>query len=585
MPRQLPLSVNIHQSSFSLRHRGQVISAAWLEYVVVEVAVPRQNLVFPFATEDKSRENDFSEKMEYASLLCLAEAERKKKSGFLGGTVETLSFLSKLHYPLWAIPRKNTCVLIDGMETVSNNIPYLEPPDVEAFTEQIERNRKVREMYQSTLNSNREIFAKFTAQTEIPVEGVIIDKELLSDTWSFIQEALGKNGVQVESASLIPPVTGEEEALNIGKKVFALHDKLKLEMKSLQFAAEMLEKETERHVGKFQKEMEQTRGKFDAEICEERAKVAVRKEEYERDLKRRIGEIEAANKEEVNVRLVEKKKWERTLARLVQNEREYEKRRELRKQRKDEIGEIRWRTRLQDVKSQISTVRRKIKMLSDFINRSNRETAKTTKKLQRACRKLVDEEEKKITDLQNALDTAIDTLKNEMEDMQQSTSNTVDKIEHLLEQKKERYSALEEATIPCKSSVATLIYVPFYLAKYKAGKKGDRYRFHPPVIARRNEGLKMKIRKAFRSFSLQSKIGNLLNSRSKALEKMLALFNERTRDEKHVKKTLNQLGASCNLLASEGFKAKVRKGLEELEEEGWIKPEEREAMLQIYASN
>lgn len=546
--------------------------------------MPHENLVFPYATEDKSRESDFSEKMEYASLLCLAEAERKKKSGLLRGTVETLSFLSKLHYPLWAIPRKNTCLLIDGMETVSNNVLYLEPPDVETFTEQIERNRKVREMYQSTLNSNSDTFTKFTAQTEIPVEGVIIDKELLSDVWSFIQSQT-KKSVQVESTSLIPPKTSEEEAVNIGKKVYALHDKLRLEIKSLQFAANMLQKESERHVGKFQKQMEQTRGKFDAEISSERAKVTVRKEELERDLKRRIDEVEEANKEEVNVRFAEKKKWERTLARLVQNEREYEKRRELRRQRKDEIGEIRWRTRLQDVKSQITTVKRKIKTLSDFINRSNRETAKTTKKLTRDCQKLVDEEEKKVTDLQNSLDTAIDTLNSEMEDLQQSTSNIIDKIEHLLEQKRQRHSALEEASIPLKSNAVTLIYVPFYLAKYKAEKNGDRYRFYPPVTARKNEGLKMKIRKALKSFSLQSKIGNLLKSRSKALENMFASFEEKTRGEKQAKKILDQLGASCNLLTSGEFQARVRNGMEELEKEGWIKPEERKAVLHIYSSD
>jgi hypothetical protein len=93
--------------------------------------VSYSSLILPYAVEDKNRKTHFSDAMEVAVLLCIAESERKKKTGFFRGAVETLAFLSKLHYPFWAIPWESNCLLVDGMETVSNSILYLKPPDVE----------------------------------------------------------------------------------------------------------------------------------------------------------------------------------------------------------------------------------------------------------------------------------------------------------------------------------------------------------------------------------------------------------------------------------------------------------------------
>jgi hypothetical protein len=73
-----------------------------------------------------------------------------------------------------------------------------------------------------------------------------------------------------------------------------------------------------------------------------------------------------------------------------------------------------------------------------------------------------------------------------------------------------------------------------------------------------------------------------MKSRSKALERTLASFEETLNREKHPRKILSKLGESHNLLTSTGFKEKVTKGIEELEAEGWIKPEEKANILDTY---
>ena len=65
---------------------------------------------------------------------------------------------------------------------------------------------------------------------------------------------------------------------------------------------------------------------------------------------------------------------------------------------------------------------------------------------------------------------------------------------------------------------------------------------------------------------------------------MLTSFEEKSNSDKGIQKTLNQLVMLHNLLTSADFKKKVKKGMNELEVEGWIKPEEKTAILDEYVT-
>jgi len=543
--------------------------------------VSGSNLVLPYATEDINRKTRFSKDMEIAALLYVAEAERKKKSGLFRGAAETLTFLSKLHYPFWAVPWGSESLLIDGVGTISSSVLYLKPPDVEAFIEHLKRNTAVEELYHSALRSHKDTFADFTSRTEFSVEGFIADKELLSDMLAFIKESQTRSrSLNSESPPLIPPKIDRERALKIAEQILGHYKKVQSEIKGLQFAIDTVSEETKMHVGKLQQELEQMREEFEKKISGVREEVRRKRGELERARDEKIEKITVAHEKEINARLSERKKWEQELLRLEQNKSEYEKRKELRKRKDDEVGVARWDARLRDVQNQISTVKGKIKALSDFINRSNKETEKTTKTLHDSYQRLIDEEEKKITDLEIVRDSEIEKKGKEIEELEKETLAITDKIERLIEQKQERSSTLKEATIPWKIKTPTLVHVPFYLIQY-TGEKKKRYSVRPPVVARGREGLVMKLR----SLVKKTKINTLLKPRSKALEKLLTSFKEKLESDKGLQRSLNQLGMAHNVLTSADFKGRVKKGMDELEVEGWIKPEEKAAILEIYAKD
>ncbi|MDH5634574.1 MAG: hypothetical protein OEY30_01975, partial [Candidatus Bathyarchaeota archaeon] len=341
--------------------------------------------------------------------------------------------------------------------------------------------------------------------------------------------------------------------------------------------------ETKTHIDKLQLELEQVHGKYEEKIAVIKAGVEKRKVELEKERDEKVEKMTATNQREVEVRLEEKKRWEQELMKLEQDKSEYEKRKELRKHKKDDVGEARWDARLREVKNQISTIKGKISALSNFISRSNKETEKTAKNTRDTYQKLIDMEERKVKDIESLRDSEIGEKEKGIEELRQEALIITDKIEQLIDQKKGHASTLKEATVQWKAEALTLVNVPFYLIQYETDKE-KRHRVRSPAIARDPGGIMMKIRKTLKGYSLQSKISTLLKTRSKALETMLTSFEERVNSDKNLQKSLSQISEPNNLLASPDFKEKMRRGVGELEAEGWVKPEEKTAVLEVYAA-
>ncbi|MCK4933322.1 hypothetical protein KAS06_01495 [Candidatus Bathyarchaeota archaeon] len=537
----------------------------------------------PFVVKDSSRKKPFSENMEVAALLCLAESERTKKSGIFGRSEETLIVLSRLNYPLWAVPFDGASLLIDGMETISASILYFKPPDIEAFIEHLRRCTTVHELYCSALRSHIETFSRFTSKTEIPIKGLITNKESLSDILNFIQDrkTSTQNSTGSGQNSLVPPKINLKTAVDIAKRVSEHFRRFQAEIKGLRLAIETIDKETKTHTHKLSQEQKQIQEEFESKISKMKVEVDKRNAESEEEKTGKIEKVTATHEKEVDARLAEKKKWERELLKWEQRKSEYEKRKEMRKRKGDDIGIARWNVRLRNTKDQISTSKGKIKALSAFIDRNNRELERAKKKILDNYRTQLNAAEGQINDLESKKESEILKKQREINELQRDTTTIINKIERLIRRKQDSSATIEEASIQWKIKTPILIHLPFYLVCYKSTGK-ERRRLHLPALAREREGLAMKIRKTLRRHSLRSKINNLLKPRSKALEKILEPFKEAAQANKGIGKVLNRLGESRNLLVTEWFKKMVIAGMNELEAEGWIKPEEKIAILKTY---
>jgi hypothetical protein len=152
-----------------------------------------------------------------------------------------------------------------------------------------------------------------------------------------------------------------------------------------------------------------------------------------------------------------------------------------------------------------------------------------------------------------------------------------------MDQKRQHISRLEQSAIPWEPAETTIIYIPFYLAKYQRNTR-FRFKIHPPAIAMDHRGTFIKLRKTFRAYNLESRLNLLLHPMSDALEKMFTVtLPLRMKTDKAFRDLLDSFGVSNNLLTLSCFTRTLRKGLTDLQQEGWIKPEEKDEMLNTYA--
>lgn len=544
--------------------------------------MPRMGLILPYAVEDSDREKPFGRSMEVAAAVCLAEA-RRKKGGILGSP-EKISFISKLHYPFWAVPWEEEALIVDGLGFLSHTVDYMKPPDLETFTEDVKENTPVRKLYQSILKRHAQTFEKFTSSAEIPLDTIIANESLLFAVSEFIKQSLARKKEPPSPLILIPPRLDEKTAKDKTEKLVDYWRRIQSEIKGLNYAVNLLDEETEFHAQRILREVEQIQEECERQILALKPVVEERIEDLMEERDDKIGGLVKAAEKEMKVMLKKRDVHERKLQKLELTKDGYQQRRDARKRKGDKWGASLWNRRIKSCEKKISEAEKQTRSLLELIERTRRRFDDEVKELNERYQAAVDQERKRILDIEALRDSETAAKRREIEELRSETASITKQIEQLMEQKISHASELEELTIPWKGEGVTLICVPFYLIRYETEGK-SRYDVQPPTVAEDYGGIIKKIEKAILSFSLEYRINLLLHSRSKALKKMLtSVFAEKTRKNESLEKLVYTLGCSNNLLKSSDFAQTLAEGMEELEKEGWVKSEERASILKTYAS-
>ena len=537
--------------------------------------VPNTSLILPYTVLEKSRKKKFDRNMELTAIICLAEEKRK--------TPEKISFVSKLHYPLWAVPWENGCLIVDGLQILSPTFTYMALPDLESFLNDIEHGRTIREQFLNALDKHAQTFAGAPETTDIPMKAIVVDKALLSDVPEYVEETFFQKTDVIGNIILIPPKLDKDKADENTRKILDLYERIQSDIKSLENVANTLNEIMRFHQQKILHEIELASEVFREEIDEVEPVV---EEKIELLLKERDAKIEKMNRAAevlLNARLREKERRQRELEKLELKRAEYRGKLDVRKGRHDKIGVTRWEQSLRTCENRISEIRQTIHNLSEYIEKIRRQNQEDINMLKYDYQALIDIERKMITDIKDSQESVTKAKENEKEKLQFLTSNIVDLIEQLREQKRLHATELKSLTIPWQTEQVTLLGVPFYLVVYKTETKFF-YDVYPPLRAMSPEGIVKKIEKALLSFSLESRIKLLLQPRSKALSKMLNItLEEKIKADRTFEEKLRELGLSNNLLADPNFKEALNDGLKELKTEGWVKPEEGFILMKTYA--
>ncbi len=541
------------------------------------------SLILPYIVEDADRKKPFGYDMEIAATLCLVEAKRKK-GRILGGSPEKVSFVSKLYYPLWAVPWEDESLIVDGLGFLYHAVMHMKPPDVEAFTEDVKKNSVNRELYWGALKRHTQTFRGFISSVQVPLDAIVANESLLSMILEYAKRSLTVKGNEVGPLVLVPPRLNEKAAMEKAEKIISYWRLFQSEIKGLHYAIRVLSEETDFHERKILREVEQTREKYEKKILDLEPIVEERIEELTEEQDGKIEETIRKAERELDAVLRKRDGYERELQKLELTEDGYKARMEDRKRKGDRSGISRWSRRIKRCQKKISGVKRRVQELSRLIERIRKQCESNVEKIRKSYEKLINEEKKKILDLEALRDSEIAAKQKEIEKLRLEAVSIINQIEQLMEQKMSHISSLEELTIPWSLKDVTMVCVPFYFVRYETDSK-FRYDTHPLAVAEDYEGIIKRIQKALLSFSLESRINLLLRPKSKALKEMFtSIFTQKIRRDEYLEKVMYTLGCSNNILKAPNFREKLTRGIEELEKEGWISPEEKAAILKGYAA-
>ena len=539
-------------------------------------------LILPYAQLGDKRKQPFTSEMELAAVLCLTEAKRKKKSGILRGEPEKVGSISKLHYPVWFVPWENEYITVDGMNLFSFETIYKKLPDLVPFTAKIEKSVSY-EQFMKVLEQNVETFEDFASYEKTTIEGIIDDKDLLSAILEYFKKEIASKEAQINESAFLEMKLDTKTAVAKVDGVIGLLKKNQLDIETLQKITSSLDNAADTVQDELSKNIEGVKKKYGDNIDAARPVVEERVRQLTNEKDEKIKTITTTMDKELETRTMEKTEYEKKLEQLTQEKSDYEEKKEAAKLRKDQVYVERWKLHLKGLDKQISDVEKKMRKLQKHIDDTRKEKEKTLKQINENYQAMIKTETDKIPNLEMARDQETSVIQEKIEQARSKTTAIVKRIQMLIEEKQDSIQKLKEIAVSWKLEDVFLVYMPFYAVNYLAETK-QRYEFYAPVLASSPEGILKAIRKKILGSGLESRINLLLGQRSKALDKMFSsTLAKRAEEDYGLKNRLREKGEQNNVLARANFNKMLTEGLEELVKEEWVKPEEKNEILKLYA--
>ena len=538
-------------------------------------------LVRPYTILAANREKPFGEGSEYAAVLCIADAKRKK-GGVLGGSAEILQVFSKLYYPIWIFPWKGRSFFVDGLDISSCSLAIDKSIDVTSWIEEVSQETRRRSQYGNALERLFQSCRSERHQLEVSFKAILSEKNLLN----FLLEPLKENQIEegrIEAPpSLVKPILDERKAKEKAQLLIDRYEEALAEVNGLQYLMNMLRDGVAFHRKKAEREVKELAEKKDREILQLKPRVeeAVRQLKAERD--NEIKKLTAAA--EKNLEKINKKRerWEKELQKLEEQRQRYRARKKELKTRKSKVGINLLNKRVQGYTEKILKVDREARNCKKNAETVQSTLRKNVAEINARYELQIQKEEDKISSLKDQLEKERREREDEVNRLGLKTESIIERLNEQVSRKEAFKAKLEELTLESESEETKLLSIPFYFARYTTGNK-DKLVLFPPTAVDDPKGLVNRLKRAIIGFGLEGRINLLLRPQSDDFNKLLATLEKRVAEDKALKEAMAEAGEANNLLLENNFHEKLASGLDELELEGWIGKEEKDLISKTYA--
>jgi len=522
--------------------------------------------------------------MERAAILCLSEAKRKKP-GILTGSSEKISCIAKLYYPFWGMPWNGRCILIDGLDMFSSKIKHDGIPDVLMFTEDLNKSSSSFNLFLEVLKQHSKTFQRFTSSKELHLKGIVNKSLMLKPLTVILNEDEKISKEDNSEAVFVPPIISEVKAEERAQEFIDQWNILNSEIDSLHYAIEVLNEKTEHHKEKISAEIEEIHKDYDLRISRTKKLVDRKVKSLVKEKEKTESRIERVYKRRLEKILKEKDRLKLKIDRLNVSLREAEKRRKRQIRRYPKRSTTRIDNTIVKYRNEIRILKKKIAEIAKLEAEIRRETQNKLKEIEEKYRAVIAEELEKLKILEEARKLEVSEKSELMSQMDQASSAIESQLRELIAEKIKEIDNLENKAIPAEVEETSLIGIPFYLTIFESSRR-VRAEIYPPMVARNSIGTIQKIKRMFFSFSLESRMEILLNPRFPELNREIFLkLEKKIKSNFTFRELMFETAKSNNLLGSSKFMNSVAKGIEELEEEGWINNNERRSIIEMYVKS
>ena len=539
-------------------------------------------LIVPFVTEKPERERPFTSEMEKATILCLAEAKRRKPR-ILRGAAEEIEYVAKLYYPLWGVPWRDRCIIVDGLGLSSATIIASQIPNVLDFTEDLERSSLSFDAFRGSLKKHGQTFDRIASTKEEVAEAIIGAGPILSILSGLVKQAERVREEPRTEAVFLPCKFPREQAERRAEGLINIWTRARGEVDALQYALQAVEEMTEHHKEKIPLEIEQIWGEYEDRISDMKKQVDKRINQLTRRRDRETARASKAYDKKVKETLRQEGRARQKIEELKDSLKGQRKRRKEQKRRYPKRSTTRTDNRIESYKRKTRELSRKLRELSESKEDIQREREASLKMIEEEYLALVTKEMEKLEILEQSRNLEVSEKREEIKETEEASTSIKAQIKRLIEQKRSDMEELKRRTLPLKVKSTIQIGIPFYLVQYRSSR-GIRREILPPVSAASYEGMIKKLHRAILSFSLDARIQLLLNPRSPELnEEIFTNLKKILRTDSAFRGAVSEIGMSGNLLEIPNLKEEAAEGMKELQAEGWLNREEVEKTLSICA--
>jgi hypothetical protein len=518
-----------------------------------------KNLILPFIVEAPDGKENVSYSTELACAVCLTELQRRK-TGFLRDTAEKVLFLSKIYYPIWAVPLNDSCLIIDGLASLSYNFTFKEPANTGLFIEDLKKNSVVNQEFMAALNKQAKNVEKFASTVNLSFKALIANREILN---FFVEYIKSGASVSNDKVVLIPSEIDEKTAAQTREAVTNCLRGIHANVKGIQYALEVLNEEVKFHERMILNEVEVLKEKCETEVAslkpEVEKKVAKLKLKHDMTATRILKDLEK------KAAVLEKKR-----EKYMQKFHVLEQRKEstLKKRRTYQAYA------LEKYNREISNAKKEIRLLSAAIENVRKESDKSVKKVDEEFRGATALEEEKIKKIISSYETKIGEKNKQIPNIASDATSITKEFESLTaEMKREDSVFREQIAINWKLDDLTLICTPIYMAGYVKGNE-ERYSLFSPMTISEDVSVLQGLRKIL-ALTSEPRLKLLMRPRSNELQEMLSSsVIKKMHDEETFRENINRICRANNLLEREDFEKTLNEGLTEAEKKRWVTAEE-----------